>query len=269
LNEELIYKFKIVKEVEEGLAKSTLNQYIYDLNLFERFVLKNFLKIDTNDIRDFLVHLKHDREYQKITLARKISTLRTFYSFLVRENYLKTNPMDHIKTPKLDSTLPIIPKEKEIRKLFYTATKSNSEHKIRDLAILGVLVFTGARIKGIHNLNVQDVDFKKETLRLVSKGGKHRYVKISPTALDMIRRYLNVRPKVKTNALFLSRLDNRLAIRTIQNMIKKYREIAEINPAISCHKLRHFFATTALSQGMDIRVIQQQLGHSKLSTKQK
>jgi integrase/recombinase XerD len=177
--------------------------------------------------------------------------------------------MAQIKTPKLDHTLPVFPTEKEIHQLFETVKSGNSTYKIRNLAILAVFIYTGARVKGVHNLNIKDINFEKETLRLVSKGGKHRYVKIARVALDLIRDYLKLRPNVDNDALFISRNGNRIAIRTIQHIVAKYRDLAGINPAISCHKLRHFFATTALAHGMDVRVIQQQLGHSNLSTTQK
>ncbi len=270
-NEELVEQFKMVKEVEEGLTNSTLNQYIHDLTLFERFVkIKPFMQVTIRDIRAFLVHLKRDKGYRKTTLARKVSTLRTFYEFLVKEQYLKTSPMSQIKTPKLDYTLPIFPTEEEIHKLIVTVKNGNSNYKIRDLAIFAVFIYTGARVKGVHNLNIKDINFEKESLRLVSKGGKHRYVKINTNALDLIRDYLKIRPNLKAeDALFISRNGKRIAIRTIQHIVAKYRDLAGINPAISCHKLRHFFATTALARGMDVRVIQQQLGHSNLSTTQK
>lgn len=269
-DEGLIDQFRVIKEVEEGLASSSLNQYLHDLTLFSKFTKKPLRNITTRDIRAFLVHLKRDKEYKKTTLARKVSTLRTFYDFLLREKYLKTSPMGEIKTPKLDHTLPIFPTEAEIHKLIETVRGGNLNYKIRDLAILAVFIYTGARVKGIHNLNIKDINFEKETLRLVSKGGKHRYVKISTKALDLINDYLKIRPKIEEReALFISRNGKRIAIRTIQHIVAKYRDLAGINPAISCHKLRHFFATTALARGMDVRVIQQQLGHSNLSTTQK
>ncbi len=269
-DEELVDQFRVIKEVEEGLASSSLNQYLHDLTLFSKFTKKPLINVTTRDIRAFLVHLKRDKGYKKTTLARKVSTLRTFYDILLREKYLKTSPMGEIKTPKLDHTLPIFPTEKEIHKLIETVKEGNSNYKTRDLAILAVFIYTGARVKGIHNLSLKDINFEKETLRLVSKGGKHRYVKISTTALDLINDYLKIRPKIEEkDALFISRNGKRIAIRTIQHIVAKYRDLAGINPAISCHKLRHFFATTALSRGMDVRVIQQQLGHSNLSTTQK
>ncbi|MHA2061347.1 MAG: site-specific tyrosine recombinase/integron integrase [Candidatus Sifarchaeia archaeon] len=268
-DKELIDNFRMVKEVEEGLAGSSLDQYQHDLNLFKSFINKTLLEANTRDIRAFLVHLKRDKGYKKTTLARKISTLRTFYDFLVKEKQLNLSPLSEIKTPKLDRTLPIFPTEEEIHTLIKTVKIENSSYKIRNLTILAVFIYTGARVKGVHNLNIKDINFEKETLRLVSKGGKHRYVKIAPVALELIKDYLKTRPKIDDDALFVSRNGNRLAIRTIQHIVAKYRDTAGLNPAISCHKLRHFFATTALSHGMDVRVIQQQLGHSNLSTTQK
>ena len=266
---ELIEQFRMVKEVEEGLAGSSLDQYHHDLKLFRIFINKSLLEANIRDIRAFLVHLKRDKGYKKTTLARKVSTLRTFYDFLVKEKHLQASPMSQVKTPKLDYTLPVFPTEKEIQKLVETVKNGNSAYKIRNLVILAVFIYTGARVKGVHNLNLKDINFEKETLRLVSKGGKHRYVKIAPIALELIEDYLKIRPNVENDALFISRNGNRLAIRTIQHIVARYCDMAGINPAISCHKLRHFFATTALAHGMDVRVIQQQLGHSNLSTTQK
>ena len=112
-DKELIDNFRIIKEVEEGLAGSSLNQYQHDLNLFKSFIDKSLLEANTRDIRAFLVHLKRDKEYKKTTLARKISTLRTFYDFLVKEKHIGVSPLSEIKTPKLDRTLPIFPTESE------------------------------------------------------------------------------------------------------------------------------------------------------------
>ena len=270
-NEDLIEEFKTIKEVEEGLAFSTIKEYSYDLGLFFKFMNdKHASKINTSDIRKFLSYLSKERNYSKKALARKISTLRSFFNFLFDEKYINIDPMSKIKSPKLDKTLPIYPTEEEAKKLVETIKNDGSKYAIRDLAIITTFLYTGMRVEGVHNLNVRDIDFKSKTLRVREKGGKTRIVHISDVGLETIKNYLDIRPEVEgEEALFISRHKKRLAIRTIQHIITKYKEKAEINPKISCHKLRHFFATMALARNMDIRLIQKQLGHAQLSTTQK
>jgi len=263
---EKIVEYLTAKEVEKGLSSQTIKAYEYDLNLFFRFIgSKPLKKIKTQDVRHFLNHLKKEKNYSKPALARKISSLRTFFSFLVSEGYLERDPMEKISTPKLDKTLPLVLTPKEAEKFIKEAQKRNA----RDYAIIVTFLQTGIRVQELCDIKLTDIDNENKTLRIKGKGGKTRIVRISSRALSSIKNYLETKKDTESEFLFLSNRSRKLSKREVQRIVKKYILFAGLNPKISCHKLRHTFATHSLQKGMDIRLIQRQLGHQKLSTTEK
>ncbi len=263
---EKIEEYLTAKEVEKGLSPQTIKAYEYDLNLFFRFIGPKPLKaITTEYIRRFLNHLKKDRNYSKPALARKISSLRTFFSFLVSEGYLKKDPTEKISTPKLDKTLPLVLTPKETEKFIKEAQKRNA----RDYTIIVTFLHTGIRVQELCDIKLTDINYENKTIRIKGKGGKTRIVCISSRALTSIKNYLKTRKNTDSKFLFLSNRGRKLSKREVQRIVKKYILFAGLNPKISCHKLRHTFATHSLQRGMDIRLIQRQLGHQRLSTTEK
>ncbi|MFX0162674.1 MAG: site-specific tyrosine recombinase/integron integrase [Candidatus Hodarchaeota archaeon] len=263
---EKIVEYLTAKEVEKGLSPQTIKAYEHDLNLFFRFIgSKPLKKIKTQDVRSFLNHLKKEKNYSKPALARKISSLRTFFSFLVSERHLEKDPMEKISTPKLDKTLPLVLTPKEAEKFMKEAQKRNA----RDYAIIVTFLHTGIRVQELCDIKLTDIDYENKTLRIKGKGGKTRIVRISSRALSSIKKHLETRKNTGSEFLFLSNRNRKLSKREVQRIVKKYILFAGLNPKISCHKLRHTFATHSLQKGMDIRLIQRQLGHQKLSTTEK
>ena len=247
----LIRRFLKIKKAKKGFTNPTRENYLRDFKLFKSQVKKPILNVNGGDITDFFVYLERTKNYKKTTQARKYASLKTFYEFLKEEEHIEMHPMDEIKRPKIDLTLPIFPTAEELYE-FIEASK-NSKFKILNLAIIGLFLFTNARVSEIRNLNFGDISSEKDTIEYISKGKKTRSVRIKPIVRQLIEKYLSIRPKVEnSDALFINDDGKRLEIRSIQNKVSKYRK--GISPNITSEKLRRFFKN-ALDSGMDIEII--------------
>ncbi len=265
MEDPLIDEFLIYLEIEKGYSKATIREYKYDLNLFKRFVQKSLDHVTTGDLRKFLYYLKKERNSSAKTIHRKICSIRSFYKFLSKEHYISKNPTENIETPKIPKSLPKTLSQEEVLKLL-KAPKS-----LRDRAILALLYSSGLRVSELCSLKVRDVNFEEGHLKVVSgKGAKDRFVPVAPFVIDLLKRYIKQRNEdfASDSPLFLSRRGGALTPRTIQRMIKKYKEKAKINRPVTPHTLRHAFATHLIENKVDIRLIQELLGHASLSTTQ-
>ena len=230
------------------------------------------LQVATDAIRRFLGFL-HEQEYSKSTTARKLATLRSFYKFCLRRGYLTENPVVSIRTPKLEKRLPKFLTVEQIQKLLDTPDV-NSLLGARDRAMLETIYSTGIRVSELVDLNIEDVDFEGECLRVRGKGKRERIAPISPTALQAVRRYLDMRSadsrsqNFDQKALYVNKHGQRLSTRSVRRKLDKYLLEAGLDPTISPHTLRHSFATHMLNRGADLRSVQQLLGHQSLSTTQ-
>ncbi len=228
--------------------------------------------VETEDVQRFLAFL-NERSYSKSTTARKLATLRSFYKFCLRRSHVQANPLATIRTPKQDKRLPKFLEEEDIRKLLETPD-TTSLLGCRDRAMLETMYSTGIRVSELVDLNIADVDFVGEALRIRGKGKKQRITPISPTALAWIKRYMELRrqdPKAAASnqeAVFVNKHGQRLSTRSVRRKLDKYLAIAGLDPTISPHTLRHSFATHMLSRGADLRSVQELLGHQSLSTTQ-
>ncbi len=230
------------------------------------------LETTDDQIRGFLSFL-HAQDYSKSTTARKLATLRSFYKFCLRRSYLTENPVASIRTPKLEKRLPKFLELEDIQKLFDTPDV-NTLLGARDRAMLETIYSTGIRVSELVELNLVDIDFEGECLRVRGKGRRERVAPISPTALRAIRRYLDMRAadsrssSFDPNALYVNKHGQRLSTRSVRRKLDKYLMEAGLDPSISPHTLRHSFATHLLNNGADLRSVQQLLGHQSLSTTQ-
>ena len=279
-----IDQFKKYLKVEKNVSVHTLRNYSIDMEQFERFLKDTNLcpaedetaidikKIDNVVIRTFLGSL-HKKENCNSSIARKLSTLRTFFKYLCREGYLKKNPARVVATPKQAKKLPsFLPIDEAFRLMDTPDTKTLSG--LRDKAILETLYGAGIRISELVSLNVTDVDLEKGYVRVLGKGRKERIVPLGSKACDAIREYINKKQDAgskmqDSQALFLNQRGKRLTARSGWNIVDKYARRGAIKRHISPHSLRHTFATHLLEGGADLRVIQELLGHSNLSTTQK
>ncbi|AQT68305.1 Tyrosine recombinase XerC [Anaerohalosphaera lusitana] len=231
------------------------------------------LTADTDVIRGYLAHL-NQKGYSKSTTARKLATLRSFYKFLVRRNFIDSNPVTPVKTPKQEKKLPRFLEYEEVQRLL-NAPSTKNWLGARDRAILEVLYSTGMRVSEIVSLNMDDVDFLGEVIHIRGKGKKERIAPIGSNALQAIQRYIEFRNRRMQNdsnfdakVLFANKHGKRLSVRSVRRKMDKYLIEAGLDPDISPHTLRHSFATHMLNNGADLRSVQELLGHQSLSTTQ-
>ena len=259
-------KFLSYLEIEKNYSPHTLLNYKIDLKEFCQF-LENLPieKVDYLVLRRYLARIR-EKQHKPRTVARKLSSLRSFFKFLHREGYLQNNPAVLLMTPKLDKKLPNFLTEDEMTKFIDSTSLEKTSGK-RDKAILETLYSTGMRVSELVGLNVDSIDFIANVVKVEGKGKKERLAPIGDHAVNAVRDYLNER-KQKTGALFLNKNGTRLTARSICNITGKYIRLASLRSNISPHALRHSFATHLLNRGADLRSVQELLGHVNLSTTQ-
>jgi tyrosine recombinase XerC len=264
--ERYIEKFMRYLEIEKNYSKHTVENYRLDLEDFRQFLGDlNLEKIDYLVLRKYLAQLK-EKNLKVRTVNRHLSTLRSFFKFLIREGHLKTNPITSLSSPKQEKHLPLFLTGEEVTKLI-TAVQPKDERGLRDRAVLETFYSTGIRVSELVGLKIQDVDFIGGVIKVLGKGKKERIVPLGDIAIAAIRAYLEKRKK-QQEALFLNKSGKRITDRGIRNIVGKYIRMASIKRGVSCHTLRHSFATHLLNRGADLRSVQELLGHVNLSTTQ-
>ena len=261
----LINDFLVFLEVEKGYSEKTIREYSYDLQMFNNFTeAKPLENRTTTDLRRFFLYLKRDKSYAPRSLHRKICSLKSFYKFLKKEAFI-SNPAESIESPKIPKSLP---KTISIEEAF---TLLNAPKTLRDRTVLYLLYGTGMRVSELSDLNIENLDLKNRLIRIVEgKGNKDRIIPLPDLIVPVLQEYLEARRKDKDpSALILNRSGHRLTSRSIQRLVKKYREQTNFQEKkVTPHTLRHAFATHLLANSVDIRVIQELLGHASLSTTQ-
>lgn len=267
--EKYIEKFIRYLEIEKNYSKHTILNYRLDLEDFKNFIGSISLdKVDYLVLRKYLAFLK-EKSLGNRTINRRLSALRSFFRFLTRESYLKTNPILALSSPKLDKHLPLFLTEEEVVRVIEAAFAKNEKDQsgLRDRAILETFYSTGIRISELVGLSVQDVDFIGGIIKVMGKGKKERIVPIGDAAISALRRYLKNR-KINSDVLFLNRSGKRISTRGVRNIAEKYIRAGGAKQGISAHTFRHSFATHLLNRGADLRTVQELLGHVNLSTTQ-
>ncbi|MCA9407069.1 MAG: tyrosine recombinase XerC [Candidatus Omnitrophica bacterium] len=259
-------KFISYLEFEKNYSKHTLINYSADLTEFAEFIQGTPIhKIDYLFLRRYLAHLK-SKEHASRSIARKLSSLRSFFKFLTREGLIKDNPAGLLMSPKLDKVLPKFLSEEEMVK-FIEAPGVVEKLSKRDTAIFETLYSTGIRVSELVGLNIEDVDLIGNIAKVMGKGRKERLVPIGDKAIEAIQEYLKNREQ-QSRVLFLNKNGTRLSTRGVRLIVDKYIHKASLNRKISPHVLRHSFATHLLNRGADLRAVQELLGHVNLSTTQ-
>jgi len=264
-----ISKFLTYLEIEKNASTHTLLNYHIDLKQVRNFLSgKDVQQVDRLDIRKYLALLK-GRNLRKRTVARKLSTFRSFFRFLLREGYVKSDPVAGISSPKLEKRLPVFLDVDKLTK-FVEAPELNHARGLRDRAILETLYSTGMRVGELVGLNIGRVDFIGGMVKVYGKGKKERLIPIGDRALRTIRDYLSrvTTKKKDTQALFLGRSNKRLTDEGVRKVVNKYIQRVSLKEKVSPHTLRHSFATHLLDKGADLRSVQELLGHASLSTTQ-
>ncbi len=267
--QEYINKYLAHIEHNRNFSSQTLRAYRNDLHQYLSFLIaekcSDLGSVNRVFLRRFLAFLKK-QDYSKTTIARKIVSIRSLYKFLCREGMVKFNPVENIRAPKLDRKLPGFMSINETETLL-NQPGSNTLLGIRDKAIMETFYSTGMRVSELAGIDVADVDFFHEVVKVKGKGKKERLLPIGNHALDAIRLYIEKRGS-DNEALFLNKRGGRLTGRSVARMMEKYVKKAGMSLNISPHTFRHSFATHLLDGGADLRSVQELLGHANLSTTQ-
>jgi len=217
--------------------------------------------LDLLQLRGWLADL-YGRKQHPATMRKKIAAVRSLLQFALKMGWRKNNPAKLLFTPKLPKTLPAVPTEEQVVAVI------EQEQPERDHAILEFLYGCGLRVSECVGLNLEDIDRDERWLRVRGKGRKERQVPYATKAAEALDRYLAVR-QAQDSALFVNRRGTRLTTRSVQLLVKKYGLLANGDSSLHPHTLRHAYATHLLSDGADLRAIQELLGHAQLSTTQR
>jgi len=264
-------EFLTYLEVQKGLTYNTIHSYELDLNQFQTFWKTTQANHDIKTvIPPFFIHL-YNQKTQTSSIARKVSCLKSFERFcLTQGKKLELK----LKRPKVEKKLPIY---LSVEEMFHLLDKIKAEdlptqHPLRDMAILELLYATGIRCAELTNIKISDVDMQEKTIRIWGKGNRERLALFGEKALQKINIYFkNERKEIVTNDeyLFINNRGTKLSSRAIQRTLEIFRRFLKIKRPITPHKIRHTFATHLLNQGVDLRVVQELLGHKSLASTEK
>lgn len=274
--ERFVREYLAYLAVERGSSPLTIEAYRRDLHDYAGFLAKIKITDIEKITRDTVISYESDlitRAYAPSSVERHISVLKGFHKFLIRENYTRHNPTDSVKLPKVPETLPDVLNIDQMDTLLSQPFENNARGK-RDRAILEVLYGCGLRVSELVGLDLGDVYLEEEYLRVVGKGNKERISPISGMASEALREYLeDARLELQksyakpTSSVFLNARGGRLTRQSVHSLVAKAGlclGVENLHP----HTLRHSFATHMLEGGADLRVIQEILGHSSISTTQ-
>jgi len=264
-----IDRFLNYLNIEKNYSSHTINNYAADLREFGGFLEsrggKDIKRIDYFLLRKLLSVLS-ERKLNKRTLSRKISTMKSFFKFMLREGLIKSNPASSLIYPRLDKPLPNFLTEKEVMSIL-KLPKGDELLALRDKAILEFLYSTGARVAEMVSLKKENIDFISGIAKVRGKGRKERLLPIGEPALNSLKSYIDKRGD-DNPSLFLNKRRGTLTDRGVRNITYKYVKMAAIISKVSPHTFRHSFATHLLNRGADLRSVQELLGHSSISTTQ-
>lgn len=245
-----------------GCSEKTMKNYKYHFDRFLKSVNKSLLEVSTSDIRLFLTELVDRTHIKNSTLETEKSILKSLFSWLEVEEYIPKNPTKRIKPTKIDKRIRSAMSLEDIEMMRCACATS------RERCILELLFSTGIRLEELHGIDINDLNWQDNSIKVIGKGNKERIVYFSAKAKVYIKKYLTDRPKSNSNALFIASKSprERLGNKSVQIEIKNISNRAGINYSVFPHLLRHSFATIGLNSGMNIDVIRDLLGHERLDT---
>ncbi|MDH4231941.1 MAG: tyrosine recombinase XerC [Nitrospirota bacterium] len=266
---EKIDQFIRYLEIENDASRHTLRAYKRDLEAFSEYIRGKTGDIEMIDVRGFVAQQIKDG-LSRTTASRRLASVRSFLNFLCREGFIKYNPAKLVSTPKTEKKLPQFLSVDDVFSLIEKPDGIGFIHA-RDKAILELLYSSGLRVSEIAELNADDLNTKEGLVKVRGKGKKERILPIGSKAIGAIKSYMveKMLLKKKNRAMFINRSGTRLSDRGVRRIVVKYSRLIGIYGQIGPHTLRHTFASHLLQAGADLRVIQELLGHSSLSTTQK
>jgi integrase/recombinase XerC len=255
---------------ERGASPHTVRSYRADLldcvAFLQRRTLGSLADADSRVVRAYLADL-HERGLARTSMARRLATLRSFFRYLVRRGLARTNPAREVRTPslpgRLPAHLPIDQSEALFRQQF-----GDDEASRRDRAILEVFYASGVRVAELSGLDLEDVDLREGSVRVLGKGRKERIVPLGGKAIEALHVYLGAREGGR-GPLFRNGRGHRLTVRSLHRIVRARARAAGLAGRVTPHTLRHTFATHLLDAGADLRLIQELLGHARLGTTQR
>ncbi len=269
-----ISKFLDYLNKQKNYSLNTSKNYEIDILEFKQYINEkniNYLDVDYKFIKNYLMFL-YDRKLSRNTVARKLSSLRSFYKFLFNNNKIELNPFKYVSTPKKEKKLPKYLGVEELEILFNTPDVNTSLGQ-RDRLILEVLYATGIRASELVNIKIEDIDFYRKEIRILGKGNKERLVPFGEYCFDFIDLFLtNGRKKILEkhhklcDYLIINEQGKKMTVRGVELIIDGIVKKACLKKHVSPHMLRHSFATHLLNNGCDLLTVQELLGHESLET---
>lgn len=253
---------------QRNYSKNTILGYEEELNFFKDYIEKcgvSFLEIDNSFVRKFYNHLDK-LGYSKNTISRKISTMRSFYKYLARNDYVEFNPFSLTKGPKKDKLLPKFLYYNELEDLF-SVCDLETVFGVRDRLILEILYATGMRVGELEFVKINDINFYDNSIKVLGKGNKERIVYFGEYAREILDLYISKRND-NSEYLLINKNGTRLTARGIRYILDKLIEKTSLDTNITPHMLRHTFATHMLNEGCDLLSVQELLGHESLRATQ-
>lgn len=265
-------KYRDYLKFEKLMLPNTIESYLRDLNKLKLYLenkrIINFCELSKEQILDFLQDLYKNQSESSI--SRILSTLRSFYKFLMIEGVCKKNFWVEVNNPIKLRKMPDILKIEEVNK-FLESIPTSKRLEIRDRAMFEILYSCGLRVSEIINLKMQNIDFDEELLRFKGKGNKERIVPVGKKSVSFLRKYLEhgrdeIKKERRTDFVFINRSAKKLTRQGFWKILKKYARKVNINKNLYPHIFRHSFATHMIQRGADLRTVQELLGHSDIST---
>lgn len=267
-----IDKFLGYIKTEKRLSPLTQKHYNRDLQLLLQYCIKNEIKswsaIDSHRIRSY-INSRHRHGLSATSLRRELSSIRSFYHYLLREHLTHANPAQGVSAPKKSRPLPATLDVDQISHLL--DFQANTPIEIRDHAILELLYSSGLRLAEIVSININDIDLQDASIRVTGKGAKTRLVPVGRQAREAITKWLKERAcwiEEHEQALFISRRGTRLSARSVQQRLRQWGLRQGLDTRLHPHKLRHSFASHLLESSSNLRAVQELLGHADISTTQ-
>lgn len=273
-----MYKDLFLKylQFEKRFSLNTIRSYDNDLSQFTEFVNENYNKkeihqVDEKVIRAWIVNLM-GKDFSSLSVNRKISTLKTFYKFLLRENNIQSNPMDKVISPKSSKKLPSFVEEAQINKLLDEFSFGDDFAGIRNKTIIEMFYNTGMRLSELIGIQDKDLDLSNNTIKVLGKRNKERILPLQLDFIKTLKQYKELKriqfPDLKHDYFFVTDKGNKMYEKFVYRVVNKYLNFVTTIEKKSPHILRHTFATHMLNNGADLNTIKELLGHANLAATQ-